>query len=527
MTLVALITMSTGALAQDVDCNDNDPNAGKTMDVAKSRAPRRAAANFGDLLTDFNCSSGYQYGICIDGNSIYTTSWSTGIDDGYVFHEYDLDGNLIDAFNISDVTLGVRDIAYDGTYFYGATCSSTVYQLDLANRTLVGTLTIPTTVRAIAYDSKRDGFWAIGNWASTMALYDRSGNKIHDDISCSSISGIAYYEDTDGEEHVLMFSNSDTNVYDYNITNNRLDGAVFDASSIGSGSAGGCTFGVYKGKGCFFADLQGSPNHIGIYQLPNAIIPPEITLNDDATEASFEMPANDVTVTYELIRDMGIGVAVKVNGEATNGETSARINVNLGNDGKYTLDAPLTYELKDMLENETTIDAANYTFTKMQRLNGDTWEDLDAEAEMIPGTYCVSFTAVEGTLYDGICYSGEFELYDFATAVAMDKKAAEEVMQYIRNIGVVDLTEECKALIDRARAAYDALTDDQKKLVTIYGVLVEAEEEYARLSIATGIDSVKADGEDSEWFGLDGQRLNGKPTKKGIYVKDGKKVVNK
>ena len=45
---------------------------------------------------------------------------------------------------------------------------------------------------------------------------------------------------------------------------------------------------------------------------------------------------------------------------------------------------------------------------------------------------------------------------------------------------------------------------------------------------ATGISDVKTDAaEKAKWYDLSGRPLNGKPTKAGVYVKNGKKVVIK
>lgn len=44
---------------------------------------------------------------------------------------------------------------------------------------------------------------------------------------------------------------------------------------------------------------------------------------------------------------------------------------------------------------------------------------------------------------------------------------------------------------------------------------------------AAGIDGVKADGGASQWFDLRGHRLAAKPTSKGIYIHDGKKMIVK
>lgn len=62
-----------------------------------------------------------------------------------------------------------------------------------------------------------------------------------------------------------------------------------------------------------------------------------------------------------------------------------------------------------------------------------------------------------------------------------DKKAAEAVDALIRQIGEVELSDACKQKIDKAREAYDALTTDQKALVTMLSVLNKAEADYSKL----------------------------------------------
>lgn len=61
----------------------------------------------------------------------------------------------------------------------------------------------------------------------------------------------------------------------------------------------------------------------------------------------------------------------------------------------------------------------------------------------------------------------------------VDRKAADDVIEKINEIGKVTL--ESKTAIEAARAAYNALTNDQKLLVENYDVLTAAEAELARL----------------------------------------------
>ena len=51
---------------------------------------------------------------------------------------------------------------------------------------------------------------------------------------------------------------------------------------------------------------------------------------------------------------------------------------------------------------------------------------------------------------------------------------------------------------------------------------------YAKLqAVVTGVGSMKAAFEKDVWYDLNGHKLNGKPTKKGVYFINGKKVVMK
>ncbi len=73
------------------------------------------------------------------------------------------------------------------------------------------------------------------------------------------------------------------------------------------------------------------------------------------------------------------------------------------------------------------------------------------------------------------------------------------VMDSINSIGKVELTKECKAKIEAARSAYDALTDAQKALVPneVLKLLEDAETEYQRLEeskIESVVDSINSIG---------------------------------
>ena len=73
-----------------------------------------------------------------------------------------------------------------------------------------------------------------------------------------------------------------------------------------------------------------------------------------------------------------------------------------------------------------------------------------------------------------------------------DEAAAAAVSNLISGIGTVTYTTECKARIDAAREAYDALTADQKALVTNLATLTAAEKAYADLKAKAEADQAAA-----------------------------------
>ena len=70
------------------------------------------------------------------------------------------------------------------------------------------------------------------------------------------------------------------------------------------------------------------------------------------------------------------------------------------------------------------------------------------------------------------------------TAETINQEAAAAVTTKIGAIGTVSYTTESKTKIDEARTAYDALTSEQKELVTNYSTLTTAESTYSTLKAA-------------------------------------------
>ena len=133
-----------------------------------------------------------------------------------------------------------------------------------------------------------------------------------------------------------------------------------------------------------------------------------VTINDAKTEASFDMPTNDVTVTYELIRDMTVAVSAKV-GDGTDGY---RFSIYKKEGGTYDLvDKAADYpEIMDNIDakNPAEVAAKDYEL-QLQKLgdDGKTWTNT---ADYSPGTFRLMVTGKEG--YDGTIYTNTYVLYE-------------------------------------------------------------------------------------------------------------------
>ena len=154
---------------------------------------------------------------------------------------------------------------------------------------------------------------------------------------------------------------------------------------------------------------------------------PTVTINDDKTEASFEMPQSDVTVSYSLKRDMAVDV---------NSTIAERIRISkmeeMGNlFAPVDADEILPVVTDDLDETSVTMQKdIDYELTlQKQGATADQWTDVTESPLYSVGTfrykitgtgnYTGEITTAVFTLYQG--YEVEVAAHGFATYYSADE----------------------------------------------------------------------------------------------------------
>ena len=228
--------LASGMLWAQNSAMEIAPNANNT--------PYASKAMF-DLQFDFAVGvGGGEAGIETDGNYIYTSMWNGAGG----FQRYAIDGSWIGTITVTGST-GCRDIAYDGTYFYGGAAATTIFEMDLANATMISTFTGPAACRAIAYNEDDDAFYC-NNWSDNITKFNKAGANLGSfpcGASAPSYYGFAYQGAGYCSDGPFLWGYSQTGATSNQLIQMALPsgaetGVTFDVGSVagvGTGIAGG------------------------------------------------------------------------------------------------------------------------------------------------------------------------------------------------------------------------------------------------------------------------------------------------
>ena len=285
---------------------DSDPSGVFT------KSTRQLRATYWDVQFkyDLTAGGGGQAGIETDGNFIYVTRWESD-----TIFRYKMDGIMQDTFVVAGVS-GLRDLAYDGTYFYGGAASNNIYQLDFTSgaETLVSTITAPSTVevRHIAYNSDLSAFW-VGNWATDMFLVNMTGAVLDTilatDHNLAGLYGSAYDNITAGGPYLWTIStNPRGDLYRTKIsdaTTTVMHNINTDVT-VGEDNIGGGLFihpDIVTGTTTLGGLIQSEPDHAFGYNLASCM-----NMQIDIAIDAVYSPNNDAGCTLTATENVSVRI---------------------------------------------------------------------------------------------------------------------------------------------------------------------------------------------------------------------------
>jgi len=169
-------------------------------------------------------------GIETDGSHFYVSQWN--LDSIFVFN---LNGTSAGKFKLP--VTGIRDLAYDGAYFYGSDASNVIYKMNFNTHQIVDSIVCPVyiNVRHIAYDNVNNAFW-VGDWDSDIYLVNQSGTVINTisatDHELYGMYGSAFDNTTAGGPYLWVFDQGGNgcDIVMIKISTGKQTGIIHDCS---------------------------------------------------------------------------------------------------------------------------------------------------------------------------------------------------------------------------------------------------------------------------------------------------------
>ncbi len=370
----------------------------------KPTAPIASEAMF-DLQFDWPVGvGGGEAGIETDGSYIYTTKWN-----GSDFYRYQMDGTYIESFTCGSAA-SVRDLAYDGTYFYGGAASPTVYEMDFDAQNTVSTFSAPTDCRAIAYNEEDDAFYA-NNWGSAITKFDKTGANLGSwsvGPIGDSYYGFAYDNYSPGAPFLWGYAQVGTTLNELiqmSLPDGAETGTYFDVGSVaavGTGIAGGMAIDDNLVSG--FWTIIGTSQNVNIWGLE--LTPSGPPLTDDIGVSAIVAPSSGVNLGSAEV------VTITVKNHGTEAQSNFDVDFTLDGGTPVTETISATINGGDTYDHTfgTTVDLSalgDYVFVACTYLAGDENPGNDCKTKTVSNNvpeYCDASTTTEDEwIMDVIC----------------------------------------------------------------------------------------------------------------------------
>jgi len=304
-TLLIAVTLILSSIAIAAPSNNVSKNEMKinsnAADINTAANPFIAATTYSptddpwDLLFSFDLTAasgaaGNAGSEMDDDGNFYSTRWAANL-----IHQYDTSGTMIKEFSIAGVT-GLRDLAYDGTNFYGGAAAGTIWEMDFDSETLVSTITGSFQSRAIAYNDDDETFYC-SNFADPVWEVDMTGAIVDtwNFASVTSTYGFAY-DNVGTDPYLWVFDQTASNgiIYQWDLTAGAFTGFTYDVSAdfpTTAGIAGGLflTNAYDPSLWTLGGLLQGVPDMMFVYELCDAGPAPNV---HDVGVKSIDVPTS-------------------------------------------------------------------------------------------------------------------------------------------------------------------------------------------------------------------------------------------
>ncbi len=296
--------------------------ANSTLDVGPKGPQMNSSKGAWTLQFNHSINAPASAGCETDGTFFYVTKWN-----GNLIWKFDMNGVKVDSFTVAGVT-GLRDLAYDGQYFYGGKSSNTIYKMDFSTTppTKIGTINSPNvTVRNICYDPTADngagGFW-VGNWSTDLSLVSRTGTVLNTIPSAThgllSTYGTAYDTISAGGPYIWAISAgnpSNTTIFQIKVSTGAQTGLTHDLTSdftntnlggglwIESGIVAGTTTlgGLIQGTAIFGYDLASTASDSFDLAMSNLNIPNLLPIGQNSNiEGVITNNGTETITSYDL-----------------------------------------------------------------------------------------------------------------------------------------------------------------------------------------------------------------------------------
>ncbi|MCK5459231.1 MAG: hypothetical protein KAI20_05020, partial [Thermoplasmatales archaeon] len=170
-----------------------------------------------------------------DSGNFYSTRWAANL-----IHQYDTSGTMVKEFSIAGVS-GLRDLAYDGTNFYGGAAGGTIWEMDFDSETLVSSITGSFQSRAIAYNDDDNTFYC-SNFGDPVWEVDMTGAIVDTWNFATTVSTYGFAYDNVGADapYLWVFDQGASVgiIHQWDLTAGAFTGFTYDVSADFPGTAG-------------------------------------------------------------------------------------------------------------------------------------------------------------------------------------------------------------------------------------------------------------------------------------------------